>query len=1135
MKNKLLRTIVMLSKYSFLGIVIQLILFNLLLASGSNAQQQIKSVKEVYVEVEFSDAKLQDVFSSLEDLTNYRFFFHKSDIEKKVRFSLIRQRISVADLLLRISRDAELSFKQLNENISVRKTKSGELDTKKLEIIIQTRNITGKVTSYDDGEGLPGVNVVEKGTSNGTVTDLNGDYSLEVSEGATLVFSSVGFTSEEVETGNRSVIDVVMVEDIQQLQELVVIGYGTAKKEDLTGAISSISSEELEKQPSQNLTQILRGSIPGLDVGLSPSAKGTGDLLVRGKTSLKANNEPLVVVDGIIYYGDLADINPADVESVDVLKDASSAAVYGSRAASGVILISTKSGQGEPQVTFNVSSGFSHLKDRTPRMDAEAYLQMRSDNFTINQTERPEGYFANPNNLPQGVTIEQWRNYQSGVDGFSNEEIFFNRNELNAIELENYLAGRETDWYDAIYRTGLRQDYNISISGAADKISYYYSLGYMDNEGFYTDENFKNIRSRLKLESDVADFLQVGLNAQYSNRDESAQHPSYHLGVNMSPLGSIYHEDGSLKYLPHDDNAVQNPFYYQFSDNYEIDNDLIGNVFAKVELPWGFTYRINWINQFQWDNDYYFEYTTDERTGSGADREESNRHQWFIDNILSWNKTFGIHRFDVTLLYNAEKTRYHSTNAENNMFAPNEALGYHQLNHGTAPIVGANDWVSTAAAMMARVNYSLMDKYLFTASIRRDGYSAFGVKNPYANFPSAAIAWRLSDEDFFNVNWVNFLKLRVSYGVNGNRDVPTYAALQHLGSVKYIYNINGGKQSVTGFQPTRMANPALMWEETAAWNAGFDFAIFDGRLSGALEAYSMKTTNLLLDRSLPSITGYSNITSNLGAVGNKGLELSLSSTNIENSDFSWGTRGIFSMNRNEIQELYGDMEDVLDENGNVIGERPANDYSNNWFIGEDIDRIWNYELDGVWQIGEEDEAEKYSAEPGDFKIVDQNGDGTISPREDKVFLGYTSPRYKVSLINDFTVWKNFDISFMLNMQLGWDGANNNHFHSSWAYGRMGRYDYPYWMPDNPTNEWASLNSNNPFGASYYISRSFIRLQNFSVGYRVPQDFLQKFNVEALKVSFDLQNAWWASKWDLWDPETTQPTPMLGTFNVRLTL
>lgn len=450
-------------------------------------------------------------------------------------------------------------------------------------------------------------------------------------------------------------------------------------------------------------------------------------------------------------------------------------------------------------------------------------------------------------------------------------------------------------------------------------------------------------------------------------------------------------------------------------------------------------------------------------------------------------------------------------------------------------MVGANDWVSTAAAMMGRINYTLMDKYLFTASFRRDGYSAFGVQNPWANFPSAAIAWRISDEDFFDVNGIDYLKLRVSYGVNGNRDVPTYAALQQLGAVKYIYNINGGHQSVTGFQPSRMANPALQWERTAAWNVGADFAIVDSRISGSIEAYSMETTNLLLDRSLPSITGYASITSNMGAVGNRGIEVTVNSRNIERENFSWNSQVIFSMNRNEIKELYGDMEDVLDTEGNVIGQRPANDYSNNWFIGEDIDRIWDYEVAGFWQIGEEEEANRYNAQPGDIKIVDQNNDGTITPREDRVFLGYNTPRYKASLINNFTLFRNFDISFLINAQIGREGANNNHIHTGWQYARMGRYDYPYWTPDNPTNEWGRLGSNNPFGANYYISRTFVRLQNFSVGYRVPTGFIQRYNVKALRLSFDVQNAFVTSPWDLWDPETTVPTPMIGTLNLRITL
>ncbi len=1083
--------------------------------------------------LKMENARIADVFDAIEQQSEFYFFYNRDAFDDKREVSVDFSNKNIEEILQELFKSEEVDYEIFDRNILI---KIPEMETSGKKLQQQQQGSVSGIVTDETGQSLPGLTVVVKGTTRGTVTNADGRYSLSnVPENATLVFSYVGMRTQEIPVGNQTSVNVTMESDAIGIEEVVAIGYGTMRKSDLTGAVSSITAENLENQPSQNLTQALRGAVAGLDVGLDASAKGVGSLLVRGKTSLKANNAPLIVLDGVIYNGDLADINTEDVESIDILKDASSAAVFGSRAAAGVIIVTTKIGTGEPRINFNVSTGFSHLKDRTARTDVNSYLQRRSDYWEYTRTEMPEAYFRNPSNLPSGVNVDQWRGYDSGVEDFSNEEIFFSRNELNAIELENYLAGRSVDWYDEIFRTGIRQDYNVSITGASDRISYYYSLGYLDNEGFYTDERFSSIRSRLNLESDVTSFMKVGLNAQFSKRDESAEFPSYNLGVNMSPLGSVYREDGSLKFLPHDDSAVQNPFNYRNSDNFEIDYDLMANMYADILLPFGFSYRINWINQLRWDQNYSFGYTTDEQTGSGAQRNEVHFNQWFIDNILSWDKTFGVHRFNATFLYNTEKTQQWSTTAENSLFEPSEDLGYHQLNHGTLPVVGANDWISTAAAMMGRVNYTLMDKYLFTASIRRDGYSAFGVQNPWANFPSAAIAWRISDEDFFDVNGIDYLKLRVSYGVNGNRDVPTYAALQHLGAVKYIYNVDGAHQSVTGFQPTRMANPELQWERTAAWNVGADFAIVDSRITGSIEAYSMETTNLLLDRSLPSITGYSSITSNLGAVGNKGIEISVNSRNIERDNFSWNSQVIFSFNRNEIKELYGDMTDVLDEDGNVIGQEEADDFTNNWFIGEDIDRIWDYEVAGFWQLGEEEEASEFGAQPGDIKIVDQNDDGTISPREDKIFLGYETPRYKASLINNFTLFKNFDVSFLINAQMGREGSNNNHIHTGWQYGRMGRYDYPYWTPENPTNEWGKLGSNNPFGANYYVSRSFVRLQNFSVGYRIPSNFIQRFNVKALRLSFDLQNAFVASPWDLWDPETTVPTPMIGTLNLRITL
>lgn len=549
--------------------------------------------------LKMKNARIADVFDAIEQQSEFYFFYNRDAFDDEREVSVDFSNKNIEEIMQELFNSKDVNYEILDRNILIKVPDNKLSENRRQQ---QQQNYVSGTVSDETGQPLPGLTVVVKGTTRGTVTNADGRYTLSnVPEDATLVFSYVGMLTQEVQVGNQTSINITMESDAIGIEEVVAIGYGTMRKSDLTGAVSSISSENLENQPSQNLTQALRGSVPGLDVGLSPSAKGTGSLLIRGKTSLKANNAPLIVLDGVIFNGDLADINTDDVESIDILKDASSAAVFGSRAAAGVIIITTKIGTGEPRINFNVSTGFSHLKDRTARTNVDSYLKRRTDYWEYTRTEMPEAYFRNPSNLPSGVTMDQWRGYDSGVDDYNNEEIFFSRNELNAVELENYLAGRSVDWYNEIFRTGLRQDYNVSITGASDRISYYYSLGYLDNEGFYTDERFSSIRSRLNLESDVTSFMKVGLNVQFSKRNESAQFPSYNLGVNMSPLGNIYREDGSLKFLPHDDSAVQNPFYYRNSDNFEIDYDLMANMYADILLPFGFSYRINWINQLRWD------------------------------------------------------------------------------------------------------------------------------------------------------------------------------------------------------------------------------------------------------------------------------------------------------------------------------------------------------------------------------------------------------------------------------------------------------------------------------------------------------------------------------------------------------
>jgi TonB-dependent starch-binding outer membrane protein SusC len=1116
----------------------------LLLISGLSVLASVSYSQTKTITLDLKDTSLKEVLQKIEEQSEFRFMYSEKlvDVQRKVSVKFKDERISEVLNELFAGTDVNYKVKDRFILLSTPEVMGNEF------IVYQQRSVSGKVTD-SGGQPLPGVSIVIKGTTQGTVSNTDGEYSLSnIPADATLIFSFVGMKTHEVVVGNQTSISVVMEEDVIGIEEVVAIGYGTVKKRDLTGAISSISSSEIDERPGINdITQALHGGIAGLDVSMDPSAKGRGDFLIRGQTSLLANNAPLIVIDEMIYDGDIADINPLDIKSLDILKDASASAIYGARAASGVILITTKKGEkGKPKIRLNISTGFTSLQNIQEVYDLEGYLQQRVDYWETNRPEMPEGYFRPPDNLPSNITLEQWRGYDEGST-LSDLEMWFSRNNFDGEEFKNYKAGNITDWFDLIFRTGLRQNYDVSISGANNNISYYYSLGYLGNEGFYVDENYESIRSRFNLKANITDFLDVGINAQYSRRDESSQFPSLLNTIGNSPLGSLYNEDGTYKLYPHNDGHrfAGNPFYYEYSDKSYINDNLMSNIFAEIELPWNFNYRCNWINNIQWRNDYSFWYTTDELTGEGGSRSEYKYHKWFLDNILTWERTISdIHEFDFTFLYNLEKAIIWNSSTTSSDYVPSEALGYHQLGFGTNVQTSNDDEVFTGDALLARLNYSLMDKYLFTAAFRRDGYSVFGTKNPYAYFPTGAIAWRLSEEDFFNVKWVDYLKLRISYGINGNRDIPTYQSLAYLEPISYVYQTENGKQTFVGLYSSRMANADLRWEKTKAWNAGIDFSILKEKLSGAIEGYYMSTTDLILERSLPILTGYNAVTSNLGEVQNKGVELTLNSRNVSNQNFEWNSQYIFYLNRNKIKHLYGDMMDVTDEEGNVIGQTEAPDYSNNWFIGRSIDVIWNYELDGIWQLGEEEEAAEWGQTPGDFKVVDQNGDGDILPRDDKKFLGYTTPRYKMSLYNNFKVLKNFDLSFLLNAQLGHHGVmaskdlgsqGDVHFHGGFEYGRMNRYKYPYWTKDNPTNEWARLSSSNPYQAVSYHNRSFVKLNNILVGYRIPDKFINQYKIESLKLSFQLRNAITMTSWDFWDPETIKPTPMIGTFNINIVL
>ncbi|MGV3588243.1 MAG: SusC/RagA family TonB-linked outer membrane protein [Adhaeribacter sp.] len=1028
----------------------------------------------------------------------------------------------------------------ISTSVSEKSTPAGK-STKQVQL-----TVTGKVTS-PTGEGLPGVTVVLKGTTIGATTDVEGQYSLNVPDASsqgTLVFSYIGFVTQEVPLNGRTTVNVSLKDDAKALEEVVVIGYGTQTKRDLTGAVSQVKATQLENENPNSVQDVLRGNIAGLNVGLDASAKGGGSLQVRGQNSLNAGSSPLIVLDGIIYYGALSDINPNDIETIDVLKDASSAAVYGAKSASGVVLITTKKGkEGKPVVNFDASVGVATMSANEKVYDPNGFISWREDVQNSRDVKAAPYHYANPNSLPSDISLATWL---AGATGDPND-VWLQRLGFNPIEIQNYKDGKTVNWYDMVFQNGKRQDYNVSLSGKKEGVSYYMSLGYQDNEGIVVGDRFETIRSRINLEGKVNKFLTVGLNTQFADRDESQVTADWGRIVNNSPWGSEYDADGKYRLSPVDEpgGGSRHPFLdMSYTDRTRKFTTLISSIYGKVALPFGATYQINFSPRFEWFR--YYNHQSAQHPewklrGGLASRQQSQVYNWQVDNLIKWNKKFGSHDVDITLLANAEKFQSWDNSMNNEGFNPGDQLGYHNIGAGIKPTISSNDEYSTADALMARVFYSFKQRYLLTLSTRRDGYSAFGQANPRATFPSAAFGWIFTDENFLKsapaLSWLNYGKLRLSWGVNGNRDIGRYVAISDLTSGKYLLvRPDGTVYPVSQLYVNRMANPGLQWERTESVNAGLDFGLFNNVIDGSIEAYQTSTTNLLVERTLPDILGFNWVYDNLGEVQNKGIELTLNSRNFSRDNFSWNSSVNFSLNRNKIVHLYGDMVDVTDANGNVIGQKERDDVSNSWFIGRAIDEIWGQRILGVWQEEEAEEAAKYGVFPGDFKIKDVNGDFKFTDA-DKEFLGFRNPRFRWTLRNEFTFFKNINFSFMMYSYWGHMNTFNQAKNNSGFLDRSSSYVVPYWTPENRRNDYARLYSSNG-GASFDVFRkkSLIRLDNISLAYTLPKTLVQRASIQNMRVYFSTRNVgFYAPEWNFWDPENSGPTPRTYTLGLNLTL
>lgn len=1026
------------------------------------------------------------------------------------------------------------------------------------------------------GEPLIGVSVLEKGSSNGCITDFNGAFSMSVEKGKTVTFTYIGYQTKELKVDGKTEVNITLMEDAAALEEVVVVGYGSMRKKDLTGSIVQINPDKMADSNPTSVQDLLRGTA-GLQIGYDASAKGGGSIQLRGRNSVYDkgdHNNPLIVLDGMVFYGELSEINPDDIGQIDVLKDASSAAIYGAKAANGVIIVTTKKGKmGKPVINVSANIGFDTKSKFREVYGPQAYLKYREDYYKTstlgfddkgnygyyNKGSFGKGYYDHPSNLgTYGVTTDQWKAYTTNVEGESLESIYAKRLNMYTYSkdaFQNFLDGKTTNWEDLVFRTGLRQDYNASVSGASDRINYYMSAGFMKNEGVTAGDEYQTFRSNLKVNGKITDWLEIGANVNFQDRSDGSvsidlnteQDPySYVTMLRLSPFASAYNEDGSYKQYPMDSdlhygyNFFFDRDYYKLEKGYTVLNTIFN---AKVKLPLNITYEFNIAPRFQWFYDRYFmsaDLPNCDPKSKGVNRESAKRFDYSLNNTITWDYTFKkVHHVILTLAQEAEERRYWQDRIEARNILPSDALGLHNTQNGTKENsnFSSYDTHETAAAYLGRLFYSYDDRYMFTGSVRRDGYSAFGASNPWATFSSFSVAWTFSNEKFMqDTKWLDYGKLRLSWGNNGNRSLEnSYLSMANLSSgsnaaMDYLKADGSLATDMKYLMMDRLANPSLQWEKTEAYNVGLDFSLFGKRLSGSIDYYYKKTHDMIMPQRLPNFSGFNSIWTNLGEVQNKGVEVSLNSVNIEQENFRWTTNLSFSYNNNKINHLYYEY----DENG-----KEMDDTSNGWFIGKSIGEIWNYDVIGTWQVDEADEAAKVNQVPGDPKVANYyteddiiNEDGSRTPvynDKDKVFHGTTIPPVYWNIRNDFTLWKNFDISFSIYSYMGHKSTGTYYLNKANTADCMSRahnqFVQSYWLPESPTNDFVRLDAAGPSGASDPVkvyNRSFIRLDNITLGYTLPKEWTKKMLIDRIRLTASIRNVaafGFDNTWEFGDYET----------------
>lgn len=922
--------------------------------------------------------------------------------------------------------------------------------------------VTGQIKD-ENGEPMPGVAVRVKGANRGTITDVDGKFSLQASESDVLEIKSLGYADQEVSIKGQSDLTISLsVSKTNSLNDVVVVGYGTQKKSDVTGSTVSVGAKTIQETPVANTAQALQGRASGVNIQYSSSRPGAdATIRVRGERSLTSGaNNPLIVLDGIPFSGSINDINTNDIKSIDILKDASSTAIYGSRGANGVIIITTNKGiQGKPVITYSGYQGISTVAKKYPVYNGEEFNTLRN--------------IANLNK-----------------DSDPTKATYVNSPE----EAAQLAAGKTTDWQDLMYKKAIIGDHQVGISGGTENTKYSLGLGYHNESAVVPGQDFTRYSLHMSVEQNIGKRIIVGATTQtnYSIIDGESASLQNAL-VTMSPLAPAYDSTGKLyTILPlttQDKGQYYNPLIAKNDNNWIERRKRLGSynsVYGEVKILEGLKFRTNIGLNFINDNYGKFVAAVSPYNSVGqpnyANISNSNTTSFLWENILYYDKTIGKHKFGVTGLYSMQqdKTQLSAMSVQNIV---SDQLQYYNLGLANNAVIATpsaqSDPYRGLLSYMVRLNYGYDDRYLVTFTARRDGSSA--LQSHWNNYPAIGAAWNISNESFMSKSksWLDALKLRAGYGVTANQSITPYTSLGSL--TQSLYNF--GTTNAYGYYVSTLPNSTLGWENSKTINLGLDFAMFNNRISGTLELYSTKTDGVLLPQQLPATSGVpGSYLTNAGSTQNKGIEFNVSTVNVQTkSGFSWRTDFNIFMNRNKIVSLASGV---------------TQDIGNGWFVGQPMDVIYDYNKLGIWQTNEAAQAATYGEKPGMIKVEDVNGDGKIDG-SDQMVVGNFQPSFQGGITNKFA-YKAFDLTVVMYGRVGGDLVSTIHQPQSYANtlsGRRNGIKVDYWTPDNPTgdNPMPLAPGDNPQYSSTlgYFNASYLQIRTISLGYHLKDSWMKK--------------------------------------------